>query len=937
MLITEIFSRVISMSIAASIVIAAVIILRFLLRRVPKINSYILWTAVLLRLLCPFALVLPVGLAPVEISDIDTAQETVREMPVPETENAVSPMPSSDNIYMHFPDTTDENIVPADRAADFPTEEFYTYPQTALPREIVPTETVLPESEQPEEKNFTFTPFFVISLIWCAGAAVMALRGIISLVRLNSRLKGAVRLSGRIYASDSVDNGFIMGIIRPKIYIPAAVPHSRRKYILLHERTHLMRGDNVIKLLMYIALCIHWINPLVWIAFSLCEQDMEMSCDEAVTAKMSVKERADYSQTLLDISAQKAALFTACFGESGIKGRIKNVLSFRKPALWISLICGCAVICATILLSANKRVNIFEAENISLDGGVSISGSSIADEDISRIADVMEHIYVDRKREKIDIDLTDCIRIETKDKGLAVFGDDTGSYFGAYAMNDKNDLRMYRISESDLDKIIIAAKSVVNNDNSIGKIGISSHDILNKEQFTDSRNLPFYINGTAAEQPGGECMDKFVNAIIDMDKVSCEQEGSVITDNIFSMSFAVNESLHDEYGIQMYIITTDADKYYIQMNTDPDIYFFELAKKEYDKLISLGEAAVEETNNTDPAVNAFLKSDYGSAKTVYGGRDVIFRDDEVRTLLDTLVKTRHVRYAGSISEELDKESIVSREVSLYPDEAMSEAGKTVFSVNRGKAADGYERYFISLISSNSAYECYITQEEYIDFVNAVSEKAVGYPAHYLYRSSPGISGLEHSIYLDREDGSRCTAAEIDDDTAAVAVPWGDKNILYIYSISQQKIIYQAAFSRYEFSGSCMILTDINHHTDSPDPDKFGMYSDDTIGRKFFLLTRNDNMYAAEFDPVSCSMLFSVYGEDTYYTVESDRLIGEDEAGIGTGSITKDGKRIYLDITDDIPALCNLEIVIEDSGAEKRYRLFGTERFDNKKAININNL
>ena len=344
-------------------------------------------------------------------------------------------------------------------------------------------------------------------------------------------------------------------------------------------------------------------------------------------------------------------------------------------------------------------------------------------------------------------------------------------------------------------------------------------------------------------------------------------------------------------------------------------------------MISLGEAAVEEANNTDPAVNAFLKSNYGAAKTMYGGRDVIFRDDEVRTLLDTLVKTRHVQYAGSISEELDKESIVSREVYLYPDKAMSESDKTVFSVNRGMAADGYERYFISLILSGSAYECYITQEEYIDFVNAVSEKAVGYPAHYLYRSSPDISGIEHSIYLDGEDSSRCTAYEIDDDIVAAAVPWGDKNILYIYSISQQKIIYQAAFSRYEFSGSCMILTDITHHTDSPDPDKFGMYSDDTIGRKFFLLTRNDNMYAGVFDPVSCSMLFSVYGEDTYYTVDPDSLIDEDETGVGTGSITKDGKRIYLDITDDIPALCNLEIVIEDSGSEKRYRLFGTERFD----------
>ncbi len=142
-----------------------------------------------------------------------------------------------------------------------------------------------------------------------------------------------------------------MGFFSPKIYLPSDVPTNERKYIIAHERHHIRRFDHIIKLLAYSALCIHWFNPLVWAAFILAGKDMEMSCDEAVIRKMGSQIRADYSASLLRLATHKKIIagMPLAFGEGDTKGRVMNMAKWKKPKLWVSIVCF--VLCATILVA----------------------------------------------------------------------------------------------------------------------------------------------------------------------------------------------------------------------------------------------------------------------------------------------------------------------------------------------------------------------------------------------------------------------------------------------------------------------------------------------------------------------------------------------------------------------------------------------------------
>ena len=124
-------------------------------------------------------------------------------------------------------------------------------------------------------------PMAIATIVWLTGAAAMVLYGAVSLVRLRQRLVGAVPLERGVYLADHIDTPFVLGLFRPKIYLPSALPEGERGYILLHERHHIRRLDHAVKLLAFLALCIHWFNPLVWLMFVLLGRDMEMSCDEA--------------------------------------------------------------------------------------------------------------------------------------------------------------------------------------------------------------------------------------------------------------------------------------------------------------------------------------------------------------------------------------------------------------------------------------------------------------------------------------------------------------------------------------------------------------------------------------------------------------------------------------------------------------------------------
>lgn len=307
---THIFLKVAGMSMTACAVIAAVLLLRLGAKRVSKGLAYFLWAAVFFRLLCPFTLTLPHAVVtPVTVESVETDVELYNSAPVT---NIADRRGSTIVLY-----TTETADIPAYKSMD----------------------------------NLIKTGTF----IWLLGVFGVSFWGISDFVKLKKRLKGAVQCEG-YYVCGDIDNPFILGIIKPKIYLPQGLTERERELILLHENAHIRHGDHIAKLIIYAALCIHWFNPLVWLSFRLCEKDMEIYCDSRVTEKMDGESRADYSQALLNISAGKTAAFTACFGESSAKSRIKNILSYKKPALWIIIVC-------TILIGAVAAVLLVDRKD----------------------------------------------------------------------------------------------------------------------------------------------------------------------------------------------------------------------------------------------------------------------------------------------------------------------------------------------------------------------------------------------------------------------------------------------------------------------------------------------------------------------------------------------------------------------------------------------
>lgn len=319
---TDIFIKVMEMSMTASIVIGVVMVLRLFLRKAPKVFSYVLWAAALFRLLCPVSFELP-------------------SAPIPSVE-----IPYSADVN----DRNADGLFITNNVAEIAPAPEYAEPQTEVSPQV--TAVSEPVSEIPVKREINLLA--VASYIWAFAVIIMAFRGIISWARLSHSLRSAQKMGGNVYVSPAISDPFIMGIIRPKIYLPTGLSCTESDLIIRHEKAHMHRGDHIAKLVMYGALCVHCFNPLVWLMFRLFERDMEMSCDEKVTADMTKEQKADYSQTLLKISAKPTAAFTACFGENGTKQRIKNVLSFEKPAVWVVIVLAVAAVAVSVVLCINR-------------------------------------------------------------------------------------------------------------------------------------------------------------------------------------------------------------------------------------------------------------------------------------------------------------------------------------------------------------------------------------------------------------------------------------------------------------------------------------------------------------------------------------------------------------------------------------------------------
>lgn len=340
--------KLLNMSLTASVAIVFVLLLRLMLKKAPKVISYALWAVVLFRLLCPVS--------------IESSFSLFGLMDAPTTEGT-----NMTTSIEYVP----ENIVHTE------------YPAVTLPvpgvSEVI--NGTLPSGQEQLVADPLEAPTTIATYVWIAGVLVMAAYSVISYRRLRQKLLTASPLRDNIYLADEITSPFVMGLVRPKIYLPSDMEEREQAYIIRHEQHHIRRGDHIIKALAFLALSIHWFNPLVWVAFIYSNKDMEMSCDEAVVKKMGDGILADYTASLLSLATGKHIIagMPLAFGEGDTKGRIRNLANWRKPAFWVVLVAVIACIALAVGLMTNPAA---ERE-------FPINGSNVSDLDTEQVVEMI--------------------------------------------------------------------------------------------------------------------------------------------------------------------------------------------------------------------------------------------------------------------------------------------------------------------------------------------------------------------------------------------------------------------------------------------------------------------------------------------------------------------------------------------------------------------
>jgi len=315
----SLFISVLNMSLTASYVILAVILVRLILRKSPKAISYALWAAVGFRLSIPLTIESIFSLIP------------FRPQPIPQVAalgEHVSFGASAGAALKAIGDAVNGGLgtitVYLGRTSD-------GYPITT-------------------EAYHSGVWLMFGSYLWIIGLAVLLIYSAVSIFMLNRRLRSAVPIDGRIYEAGNIKTPFVLGLFRPKIYIPAGLSEDEKSYIILHEQAHIRRFDHLVKIAAFFILCVHWFNPLVWVAFLLMSSDMEMACDERVIKEMGSKIKQAYSTSLLSMATGRRMINGSplAFGEGNLKGRIKNILNFKRPATW-AMVASIVLIAALII------------------------------------------------------------------------------------------------------------------------------------------------------------------------------------------------------------------------------------------------------------------------------------------------------------------------------------------------------------------------------------------------------------------------------------------------------------------------------------------------------------------------------------------------------------------------------------------------------------
>ncbi|MDR0293000.1 MAG: M56 family metallopeptidase [Oscillospiraceae bacterium] len=321
----KLFLTVLNMSLTGTFVIAAVCLARLPLKKAPKIISYCLWAVAGFRLVFPFSIESVFSLIPFKAS------------PIP-ADIAMQPVPRIDSGIGLINNAVSGILPAAGPAASVNPLQIWTA---------------------------------IGAAVWLAGFAAMLIYGAASFLLLKRKMRGAAHAEANILEAEDIKSPFVLGMLSPRIYLPAALPEREREYILLHEQTHIRRRDHIVKCAAYSVLCLHWFNPLAWIAFLLMGADMEMSCDERVMKELGGGICGDYSLSLVRIATGRRNLSGSplAFGEGGMKERVKRVLNFKRP----SRIVIAAAVALAAVLSAGFAVNrIDNAAPLSEPPGITV-------------------------------------------------------------------------------------------------------------------------------------------------------------------------------------------------------------------------------------------------------------------------------------------------------------------------------------------------------------------------------------------------------------------------------------------------------------------------------------------------------------------------------------------------------------------------------------
>ena len=319
----EIFLKLLNLSITASWLILAVLCIRLLFRKIPKWITCLLWGVVAIRLIFPFSIE--------SAFSLQLSAEPIRTSTMVEGE-----------LIPYVP-SVNSNIGVVENTVNPLLAEAFAYQET---------ESVAPLQIATE----------IAGSVWLSGMVVLLIFALVSMIKLRLRVREAVRYKENIYICDAVKSPFILGIIKPRIYLSSALSEEEMDYIIAHERAHLKRKDHLWKPFGYLLLCIYWFNPLCWIAYIMLCKDIELACDEKVIKDMSFGDKKEYSRVLLFCATQRH-LVMACplaFGEVGVKERVKTVLNYKKPTFWITIaaIVVCAIVAICFLTNPAKEYQI---------------------------------------------------------------------------------------------------------------------------------------------------------------------------------------------------------------------------------------------------------------------------------------------------------------------------------------------------------------------------------------------------------------------------------------------------------------------------------------------------------------------------------------------------------------------------------------------------